>query len=164
MEFKELCEEIYKDWKEKSDAFCDFKNFQTEFMPETYYWTPGKNDVSSECMSDKILYILNNNPGDGLPCQTKEEIKREFGDESYAKISEQFYKYLQKDKTFNGTPKTRLNKMQDFAKELNFDCIEDVEIFFLHSKSFNKNKFLKKYKNHPLVIKYTQSLNENTCS
>ena len=158
-EYIALCNKIYEVWKENICNFCAFRNFQIECIPETYFWIPGNVIDRSKCEDNKILYVLNNNPGCGLANQTKDEIIKEFNDKSYADISKEYYDKVLKN-IVTGAAKLRFEKMQDFAKELKFDGIEDIETFFLRSERLDKNLFLKKYKNHPLVTKYTQALTE----
>ncbi len=151
MNYKPLCEKIYKIWKDEKDAFWEFNKFQTEYMPETYY---------TVCKGAKKLYVLNNNPGIGLNCQTKKKILQEFGDKTYSQISEDFYLYILQSKEMNESAKSRLCKMIRFAQRLGYSGVEDVETFFLHSKNFNKKSFLKKKDTFPYVSEYITALTE----
>ena len=157
-EYKVLCEEIFNTWNEDVNAFSEFNamDFDTEFMPEPYYLVP----VSNESINGaKTLYVLNNNPGGGISWQKRDEIHKQYEHyKNYAAISEMLYNDYYKD--LKGAPGARLNKMRQIADKLGFDIIEDIESFFLHSKSLNKNDFLSKTKDNAVVKEYTQVLTD----
>ena len=145
-DYKALCEELYEKWKGDKNAFCDFRGFQTEFLIEPYYKVQN---------GKKMLYVINNNPGEGLGVQHRNGLWGNVHGKSYAELSSTFMDYYEKD--LKGAAKSRLNKIQIFASRFGFDGIEDVESFFLHSKAFNKKSFLKKI-NNPVIQEYCQAL------
>ena len=157
-EYKVLCEEIFNTWKEDVNAFSEFNamDFDTEFMPEPYYSVPVSNE---SCNGAKTLYVLNNNPGGGMPWQKRDEIQEHYKNyKNYAAISEMLYNdHYNK---LENAPGARLKKMEQIANECGFDRIEDIESFFLHSKSLNKNDFLSKTKDNVVVKEYTQVLTD----
>lgn len=157
-EYKVLCEEIFNTWKEDVNAFSEFNamNFDTEFMPEPYYSVPVPD---KSCNSTKTLYVLNNNPGGGMPWQKRDEIHKKYKQYNYAAISEMLYNDYYEE-GLKGAPGARLKKMGQIADKLGFDIIEDIESFFLHSKSLNKNDFLSKTNDNVVVKEYTQVLTD----
>ena len=147
--YKALCEELYTEWKNNRKAFCEFKRFQNAFLIEPYCKVrDGKN----------VIYFLNNNPGNGMDIQKRTGVWGKEKNKSYEELSGSFKDYF--DKLLSGTTAgSRLEKMKDFATDIGFDGIEDVESFFLHSESFNKRSFLEMVDN-PVVKEYTDCLTE----
>ena len=148
-DFKEYCEELYQNWKNDEHFFDEFsRNFKTDYLPEPYYVVKD---------GENLLYVLNNNPGDVLEEQLKSKFDKIPSYEEAAKKMAEFY-----SSNDIGNATKRIDNMINFAEKRKFDGVFNVETFFLHSKSFDKTSFLKKYykngEGSELVIEYLKNL------
>lgn len=152
LKYKDLCERIYRDWRSDPVRFSDFdSDFNVFSLPEPYY--PLKD-------GERTLVVLNNNPGGALPFQHYSEICRKFTDKStYADVAKWLMgKYVGEDSVIGGASKTRNERIIEVAEALGFNGVENVETFFMHSRAFNKTRFLKDLQEKSWVVKYKEAL------
>jgi len=152
MHYKDLCEEIYREWRHYPGHFSDFdSDFNLFSLPEPYFpLRDGGNEI----------VVLNNNPGGVLDFQLHSAILREVGDlETYQDVSRRLQdKYTGEDRVISSAAHARNERVKDVADALGHGGIENVETFYLHSSSFDKKRFLKQYRTHPMVVAYTDAL------
>lgn len=153
MNYKSLCEQIYLAWRSSPYQFIDFsKDFETNHLPEPYY------SIKS---GSNPLIILNNNPGSTLAFQEHSSVLNEIPDEfDYSHVSSWLKdKYVNSD-IISRTARTRILRTEQIEEALGCDGVENVETFFLHSSSFNKEKFIRNYSNNEIVKSYISLLSE----
>lgn len=157
--FKAFAEEMYKAWQEGdkkfsewlnagSEAPVDFKEekFSLDHLPEPYYYFESRKDP---------LYVLNNNPGQGMNIQKRTNIT----DPCYEDISRQIANDNYKDSTKIGKSAVRrIKNSEKCAEALGCHGVVFVETFFLHSSDFDKNYFLENYQNSEIIKNYSKLL------
>ena len=129
------------------------KDFNIDYLPEPYLvFKEGKRE----------LFVLNNNPGHILEnqVQARETIKSKYPGKCYAEVAEGMTDYYRGSEFAANEPIAyrRNDRMFDFAHKIRCDGMVNVETFFLHSASFNKQKFLNEYKGSELAKEYTEKL------
>ncbi len=152
MNYKNFCEQIYLNWRESPTNFDEFsKDFQNNYLPEPYY---------SIRVGNNPLFILNNNPGGSLSFQEHSLFLKTFPNAStYTDVSLWLMdKYTGNNAIIGGAAKTRVNRITQIAATLGYDGVENVETFFLHSNSFSKKMFLKKFSQNNTVNQYINTL------
>ena len=152
MDYKALCEEIYRSWRKDPRSLSEFADdFEIEHLPEPYYPTR---------LGDTRLVVVNNNPGCVRDFQHHTHVTKTFSNEvSYEVISRWLMEqYDPKTSEINANAKSRIAKMIGIADVMGCEGVENVEMFFLHSKQFNKTRFLKNYAGKELVKTYQTSL------
>ena len=152
MHYKDLCEEIYREWRRYPGHFSYFdSDFNLFSLPEPYFpLSDGTNE----------LVVLNNNPGGVLDFQLHSNIIKTFDSEmSYQEIARKLQdKYAGDERIISGAAHARNERIADVAGALGYDGVENVETFYLHSSSFDKKRFLKHYRTHELGVAYVDAL------
>lgn len=152
MLYKDLCEQLYRRWRDDPREFADFdSDFNVLSLPEPYFpLGEGSNP----------LVVLNNNPGGVLDFQGHKKILQEFADSvSYAEIAEILRrKYSGPQRIISGSANARNKQIMGIARALGHDCVENVETFFLHSSGFDKKTFIRHYLEHADVVAYHEAL------
>ncbi|MFC1761184.1 hypothetical protein ACFL6U_03790 [Planctomycetota bacterium] len=152
MDYKNLCEKIYRTWRNDPKKFSDFdSDFNMFSLPEPYFpLVEGNNQ----------LVVLNNNPGDVLSFQYHTYILEHFdADVRYNDVACWLMeRYTSKETIISVSAKARNWKIEKVASALGYDGVENVETFFLHSSSFNKKKFLRNYIDNGIVVEYRNAL------
>lgn len=154
MGYKDLCEEIYREWRRYPGYFSDFdSDFNLFSLPEPYFPLRDGGDE---------LVVLNNNPGGVLRFQLHSEILKKFDEScSYAEISRHLQsQYTGPDRIIQGAAHARNEHIKKVASALGYSGVENVETFFLHSSKFDKKVFLKKYRTDSRVVTYVNALRE----
>lgn len=154
MKYKMLCERIHQEWRADKDHFSDFSpDFDSTYLPEPYF--PIKS-------GDNELVVLNNNPGKVKREQSHAYIHSKFSAHTrYADVADWLSEiYINGKPKINANAASRNIKVLEVADALGATGVESLETFFLHSKNFNKTKYLRKYLNHPIVVKYNEALHE----
>lgn len=139
MSYKTLCEEIYRDWRSDPSSLSEFSDdFAIEHLPEPYL--PVR-------FGETGLVVLNNNPGQVHPFQHHSSISSRFSAEvAYKEISHWLMaQYIGQESEINRAAKSRIARMFALADALGCEGIENVEMFFLHSSRFNKDRFLSRH-------------------
>lgn len=145
----DFCETLFQNWLKSPHELDDFAgDFQLGHVPEPYYFL---------AEGEKPLYVLNYNPGEGLPQQTRKSILAHPHD-SYCAVARRLSNFYQNE--FSGRATMRNDKILKFAKAMGYDGVVCVETFFLHSRSWNKYKFLMCYTDNDLVQEYKRLLKE----
>ncbi len=150
--YAEFCERLFQKWLEDKQSLAEFSaDFQIDYLPEPY------QTVQS---GRRILYVLNNNPGHGIPKQLWENIHDGKGKKHYEQEAARMAGYYWSDDFKRSEPNaaSRMVKMLEFAKGIGMDGVVNVEAFFLHSPNMDKDVFLKKYSKKEIVRQYTQLL------
>ncbi|HPS31617.1 MAG TPA: hypothetical protein PLZ43_15290 [bacterium] len=144
-EYKELCENIWQDWRNGTltipKYLIDQFYLQPEFLPEPYLiFNTGKETAKS----DKALYFLTTNPGNGWEGhQGREKLKASYPEnEKYEKVAHDFAeKYL--NEILKGPAKRRVEGFIHLAETLGYNQLIQVESLPFHSKELpNKFKLL----------------------
>lgn len=152
VQYKELCEQIYRTWRNDPGQFADFdSDFNVFSLPEPYFpLSTGKSP----------LVVLNNNPGGVLPFQRHSSVVNEFDDSmTYADVAWKLMgKYKGPPQIISAAAQARNSKILNIARALGHDCVENVEMFFLHSSSFDKTAFMRNYAKHTDVVAYHDAL------
>ena len=152
MHYKDLCEEIYHEWRRYPGHFSDFdSDFNLFSLPEPYFPLQDGGDE---------LIVLNNNPGGVLKFQLHSNILATVGEhESYRDVSRRLQvEYTGQQREISGAAHARNERIKEIADTMGHKGIENVETFYLHSGSFDKKRFLKIYRAHPMVVAYVDSL------
>ena len=156
--FKAFAEEMYKAWQKGDKKFSEWlnagskapvdfkKKFSLDHLPEPYYYF--KN-----CKNP--LYVLNNNPGQGMNIQKRTKIKGSCYEDISKKIANDNYKNSNK---IGKSAVRRIKNSEKCAEAFGCDGVVFVETFFLHSPDFKKNYFLKYYQNNEIVKTYFKLL------
>ena len=148
--YLDFCEELFQNWLNHRLDLSDFDaDFQVEHVPEPYY-------ILKE--GKKPLYVLNYNPGEGLPQQTRKSILAHPHD-SYCAVAKRLSEFYRNE--FTGKAIKRNEKILKFAKAMGYDGVVCVETFFLHSANWpidKKMAFVESSRKNKLVQKYNRVL------
>ncbi|MBQ6472171.1 MAG: hypothetical protein IJJ33_09320 [Victivallales bacterium] len=150
--YESFCEKLFQTWLNDRQSLKEFGgDFQIDYLPEPYFTVKrGK----------RILYVLNNNPGHGIPRQLWENIHVGKAEKHYEEEAAKMADYYRSEDFKRKEPNAaaRMVKMLEFAQGIGMDGVVNVEAFFLHSPDLKKAVFLKKYSNKKIVLQYTQLL------
>ena len=150
----DFCEQLFQKWYSAKGVLHDFEDdFQIDYLPEPYFTAQNGNNP---------LFVLNNNPGHGIPKQLWENIHKNNGIKHYIDAAEMMADYYWSDEFKSKEPNAfaRMVKMLDFAKGIEKNGVINIETFFLHSPSLIKSVFINKYikDKNEMVLQYTQLL------
>lgn len=157
--FYDFCQTLYEKWLNDSKYLDTFaRDFDVDFLPEPYYRLPLNGTQSGR----RCLYVLNYNPGQCLPEQSRQNVASK-SIKNYSDMADTMARYYDSERFANGIGKNaskRNDKIKQFAQHGGFDSIMCLETFFLHSRKFDKDKFLSRYSEKPLVKAYNQKLKD----
>jgi hypothetical protein len=149
--YLKFCDELHQEWKKhqfKEDATLN-ELFQLDFSPEPYFELKKGNNP---------LYVLLTNPGSGMDFQHIDQHK-EVQYHKFQEILSSVYTSdnFRKEKG-SGPAYRRLMKSIEFAEELGFNAVVNIETIPFHSETLSKSKALKAIKESWVLFAYQEAL------
>jgi hypothetical protein len=146
-----FCNELHQEWKKhqfKDDMHLS-QLFQLEFAPEPYFVLKNGN---------KPLYVLLTNPGSGIDFQRIDHHKEE-NYHQFQEILGAIYTSEAFRKEKGAAPAyRRLMKSIEFAEEMGFNGVVNIETIPFHSETLSKSKALKAIKESDVLFTYQSAL------
>ena len=164
--FYDFCEKLHKEWLNREKSLQVFKeDFLIEYLPEPYITNKRKKSLRRK---ESKIFILNTNPGGGMPHQKHENIiqgksiikKNDSYSDTERKLGE-YYKSekFREDLGNNRSAFLRGTKSIDFCERLGYTFIQSVETIPFHSNKLSKKmKVINKLIKIPTYQEYHQSL------
>ena len=173
--YVDFCEQLFQIWYSNHQNLNGFsQDFQIEHLPEPYFIVqdPQKPQIPASnynrilkndylLANNDYLYVLNYNPGQGLPRQLWQNIHANFPTmPTYQDVAAWMAAYYSSPafQQIAPIPYARNINMLNFAYAIGMNGVVNVETFFLHSPALNKHIFLKSYSQNNVVVQYTQLL------
>lgn len=151
IEYLKFCDELHQEWKKNQFIDDDTLNqlFQLDYSPEPYFVLKKGNNP---------LYVLLTNPGSGMDFQHIDNHK----DVDYKKYQEILSTIYTSDafrKEKGSAPAhRRLMKSIEFAEELGYNAVINIETIPFHSETLSKAKALKTIKESWVLFAYQNTL------
>lgn len=145
-DYYDFCETMYKDYVsgdfDEDPALNEL--FQLGYIPEPYFTIKE---------GDNPLYLLLTNPGSGMDFQLREKAPDDY--RSFAKIAREVYL---SDSFKKGNAYRRIQKSIQFAEELGFNGVVNLETIPFHSNDLNKYMALVSIYQSEILIRYKAKL------
>jgi hypothetical protein len=151
LDYIKFCDELHQEWKKhqfKDDASL-ISLFQLDYSPEPYFVLKNANNP---------LYVLLTNPGSGMDFQHIDN-QKEVNYHKFQDILRSIYTSEVFRKEKGAAPAfRRLMKSIEFAEELGFNGVINIETIPFHSETLSKSKALKAIKESWILFAYQSAL------
>lgn len=151
LDYLKFCDELHQEWKKhqfKEDTILS-ELFQLDYCPEPYFELKKGNNP---------LFVLLTNPGSGMDFQHIDQ-HNEVQYHKFQEILSTVYTSdnFRKEKG-SGPAYRRLMKSIEFAQELGFNAVVNIETIPFHSETLSKSKALKVIKEAWVLFAYQEAL------